>query len=356
MDNFSIVLPSNAPRKYAHNNTNKDFIVSLETPIELNGDYEVGLSQIFLPDRKLTIQYKVYTMTIFRDKATNLPLSKSADIKQCKLDYIDKNNPYTDNNILAKTENTNQTFSHHSEHYVDKLPGGMLENNHETEIAPVYVDQIINTLNPKEPWHTFPVNLIVPDYPETLEHMIKTQMRTPTDNTNQKLFNCLISFEHNAVTGNYELEFKYIMHKTQENFTNTTDAIHVVVLLPDFVDKNTLRLFRSIGYPDFEITRSGLKYTISDSKTLHPNNIDVELNIVDLQQVDNNTYKRLLKRVRRVGDTICDIQFKEIVYLPVNTNYLTHIHVTMSTEDHQEAHIYDKCQLVLNFRRREQKV
>lgn len=57
----TIVLPSNAPNVTSHTNVNSHFKTTLQAPIHLSsGHWVVGLKELFLPSKILTLQFKLY--------------------------------------------------------------------------------------------------------------------------------------------------------------------------------------------------------------------------------------------------------------------------------------------------------
>ena len=64
MAHMYVVVPSNSSMEYFPDNTLADFKVKLGKALVLEGDYEVGLSEIIYPHRRLTVQPLDASMTV----------------------------------------------------------------------------------------------------------------------------------------------------------------------------------------------------------------------------------------------------------------------------------------------------
>ena len=99
MDSFKVYLPSNASPDHFPKNTASDYRTKLNRPIELNGDWEVGIeslfysSRVFRQEEKALLEFDVYTeRTVFTNdiKPYCFKVNKNNTWKGLHTNYPDK--------------------------------------------------------------------------------------------------------------------------------------------------------------------------------------------------------------------------------------------------------------------------
>ncbi|KAG8174224.1 hypothetical protein JTE90_016548 [Oedothorax gibbosus] len=76
ISNFYVTLTSTASMDYFPNNTQSSYRTKLNTPLRLNGDWEVALSEICMPRTWFNIAEHNNTYTLSFEKEENMSKTK----------------------------------------------------------------------------------------------------------------------------------------------------------------------------------------------------------------------------------------------------------------------------------------
>src|SRR6266404_4336971 len=113
MDNFYVTLPSNASMGYYPENTQSNWITIMNPPIELTGNWEIGLSEIHIPNKweNINSTNNTFEVSYLNQTRNNILVEYPADIKFLNppgvKDFFDKNSitiEFTKEKSITKAE------------------------------------------------------------------------------------------------------------------------------------------------------------------------------------------------------------------------------------------------------------
>lgn len=333
VNDFYLTLPSNTPSFTSHQNRNTDFEVSLNRPVEFNGkEWEVGLTEVHLPNRKTILKFILYYAQLNDNTVHSL--------KPCTLKRLPWDNGKFSIGAYLEDGTVWGTFCPDTDCAADDYMSESFRLG--------IVEDLLKICENNQ---TITSEVVLPNFPTRTEQMVLDQMRNFTGPYTKQLKRLLTNRPVSSRLV-YYIKFRNVF----KNFKLPPGPGMGVFLLPEFNDRETADFWKKFGF-----TKNWQKRLVHVEESLcmpmyyyypsFPDLVDVELNIIDYQKV-GKVQKKLLRRVRRPTVEECNIQFKEVHYVPVNANRLTDIRVTLSTPNNLPAHVESKCQLVLHFRRR----
>lgn len=346
-DTFTVILPSNTPSFSSHVNKHTDFETSLQRSIEFaDREYEVALSEIWLPHRRIPIKFKLFLVAIQSTRLKTayrmIPITLKRVQPTPRLPHYD----------IGLFDDDNKPYNRMCSHPLCYASAGY------TKTAEILkTDVMERVLSNKLPNHTVQSEVILPEYPTNSSSIFLDQM-TDFSEFFSKHLNNLFEKRRSEVRGYFNLVFHPLIQRRL-----TYNHHQAVFLLPDMEDSETVFFFKQLNYsPELfkefiSFKYGGMCLPVKDFYKIYPDIIDVQMNIVSSDTI-GDTPENLLRRIRRPTVYECCIQFKELHWLPVKGKSINSIHVKLTSLDRYEdrsnenAHVYDKCQVALKFRRK----
>lgn len=200
--------------------------------------------------------------------------------------------------------------------------------------------------------HLFHSKVALPDIHHSLEDMFKNQVLN-FEGPHADYLKRIVTFSQLSHEDFWTMTFKPILSSPDIQPDKRISIIHA---MPDLDHADTKLFWSFFGYTNplsYRYHLEGPTILINNKQKFDPDNIYIETNLVNYQPMHLNEDKsrRLLRKVRRTSSGVNHMEFENVVWLPVATDKITEIEIKMTSGDGSRAHIYDKCQLVLELRK-----